>query len=66
MAEYTSYDLIEWNQPFERRRQALPEPAGVEVLIRVTAAGEVMPQKSTFFAPKLPTGLVFRPLEAGG
>jgi uncharacterized protein (DUF1015 family) len=26
----------------------------------VTGAGEVMPQKSTFFYPKLPTGLVFR------
>ncbi len=31
-------------------------------VFRVTAAGEVMPQKSTFFHPKLPTGLVFRPL----
>ncbi len=31
-------------------------------VFRVTAAGEVMPQKSTFFFPKLPTGLVFRTL----
>jgi uncharacterized protein (DUF1015 family) len=30
----------------------------------VTEAGEVLPQKSTFFTPKLPTGLVFRLLEA--
>ena len=29
----------------------------------VTAAGEVLPQKSTFFSPKLPSGLVFRTLE---
>jgi uncharacterized protein (DUF1015 family) len=29
-------------------------------VFRVTAAGDVLPQKSTFFAPKLPTGLVFR------
>jgi len=29
-------------------------------VFRVTAAGEVMPQKSTFFYPKVPTGLVFR------
>ena len=29
----------------------------------VTAAGEVLPQKSTFFFPKLPTGLVFRLFE---
>ena len=31
-----------------------------EDVFRVTEAGEVMPQKSTFFAPKIPTGLVFR------
>jgi hypothetical protein len=31
-------------------------------VFRVTAAGDVLPQKSTFFAPKLPTGLVFRPI----
>lgn len=35
-----------------------------EDVFRVTAAGEVMPQKSTFFHPKLPTGLVFRMLDA--
>ena len=35
-------------------------------VFRVTGAGEVMPQKSTFFYPKIPTGMVFRvhePLE---
>jgi uncharacterized protein (DUF1015 family) len=31
-----------------------------EDVFAVTGAGEVMPQKSTFFYPKLPTGLVFR------
>jgi uncharacterized protein (DUF1015 family) len=35
-----------------------------EDVFRVTEAGEVLPQKSTFFYPKLPTGLVFRALEA--
>jgi uncharacterized protein (DUF1015 family) len=30
----------------------------------VTAAGEVLPQKSTFFLPKLPTGLLFRLMES--
>jgi len=35
-------------------------PLQPEDVFRVTAAGEVMPQKSTFFAPKIPTGLVFR------
>ena len=39
MAEYTSYDLVEWGQPFVKRRHKLPEPAGKEVLVRVTAAG---------------------------
>jgi uncharacterized protein (DUF1015 family) len=36
-----------------------------EDVFRVTEAGEVLPQKSTFFTPKLPTGLVFRLLEDG-
>jgi hypothetical protein len=38
------------------------EPGDV---FRVTGAGETLPQKSTFFFPKLPTGLLFRVLEAG-
>jgi uncharacterized protein (DUF1015 family) len=29
-------------------------------VFRVTKLGEIMPQKSTFFYPKVPTGLVFR------
>jgi uncharacterized protein (DUF1015 family) len=28
----------------------------------VAAAGESMPPKSTYFYPKVPTGLVFNPL----
>ena len=36
---------------------ALPMPDDV---FRVTGSGEVMPQKSTFFYPKVPTGMVFR------
>jgi uncharacterized protein (DUF1015 family) len=39
-------------------------PLEPEDVFRVTAAGEVLPQKSTFFHPKLPTGLLFRLLEA--
>jgi len=31
-----------------------------EDVFRVTGAGELMPQKSTFFYPKIPTGMVFR------
>jgi uncharacterized protein (DUF1015 family) len=40
-------------------------PLTAEDVFRVTSAGEVLPQKSTFFTPKLPSGLVFRPLDAG-
>lgn len=32
-------------------------------VFRVTGAGEVLPQKSTFFTPKLPSGLCFRLLD---
>ena len=39
MKNYTSYDLIEWGKPFEKRQHALPEPTLSEVLVRVTAAG---------------------------
>ena len=35
-------------------------PVQPEDVFRVTAAGDVMPQKSTFYYPKIPTGLVFR------
>jgi uncharacterized protein (DUF1015 family) len=39
-------------------------PLAAEDVFRVTAAGEILPQKSTFFHPKLPSGLVFRLLDA--
>jgi uncharacterized protein (DUF1015 family) len=38
-------------------------PAPVEHVREVPAAGEVMPQKSTYFFPKVLTGLVFNPLD---
>ncbi|MEK7217111.1 MAG: DUF1015 domain-containing protein, partial [Chloroflexota bacterium] len=41
----------------------LVNPTRVDQLIAVAEVGEKMPQKSTFFYPKLPTGLVMRPLE---
>ena len=34
-----------------------------EAITQVAAAGEVMPQKSTYFNPKAPTGLAIGPLE---
>jgi uncharacterized protein (DUF1015 family) len=64
------------------RSGVLPEPAGVTAqlvafahptavqdVVAVCDSGEVMPQKSTFFYPKIPTGLVFhdlRPASAAG
>jgi uncharacterized protein (DUF1015 family) len=38
-------------------------PLRAEDVFRVTAAGATLPQKSTFFYPKLPTGLLFRSLD---
>jgi uncharacterized protein (DUF1015 family) len=41
----------------------LVNPTRVEQVAAVALAGERMPEKSTYFVPKAPTGLVFRPLE---
>jgi uncharacterized protein (DUF1015 family) len=38
------------------------KPTTVEQVLAVSETGEVMPQKSTFFYPKLMTGLLFNPL----
>jgi uncharacterized protein (DUF1015 family) len=40
----------------------LLEPVTVEQVARFVRAGETMPQKSTFFYPKLTSGLLFHPL----
>jgi uncharacterized protein (DUF1015 family) len=37
-------------------------PTPIEAVQAVAAAGESMPPKSTYFFPKVPTGLVFNPL----
>lgn len=39
------------------------KPPKMDDLLAVSAAGEVMPEKSTYFFPKLLTGLVFHPLD---
>jgi uncharacterized protein (DUF1015 family) len=41
----------------------LLDPIPASAITRVARAGEVMPQKSTYFHPKAPTGLVFSPME---
>ena len=40
----------------------LMAPTPIEQVRSVAAAGETMPPKSTYFFPKVPTGLVFNPL----
>ena len=39
------------------------KPTTVEQVQAVSETGEVMPQKSTFFYPKIMTGLIFNPLD---
>jgi uncharacterized protein (DUF1015 family) len=39
-------------------------PTQLEEVRRVADAGQIMPPKSTYFAPKVPTGIVLRPLDA--
>jgi uncharacterized protein (DUF1015 family) len=39
-------------------------PTRLEAVRKVADAGQIMPPKSTFFAPKVPTGVVLRPFDA--
>ncbi len=45
------------------RYAVLVNPVPITRVLDVADSGERMPQKSTFFYPKVPTGLVFNPLE---
>lgn len=47
----------------EAQAAILVRPTRLEQLAAVAGIGEVMPQKSTYFYPKLLTGLVFNPLQ---
>jgi uncharacterized protein (DUF1015 family) len=42
----------------------LMHPLDADALFRTVQAGAVLPQKSTFFAPKIPAGLALRTLDA--
>ena len=44
------------------RYAVLLNPVSARRILAVADAGERMPQKSTFFYPKIPTGLLFNPL----
>jgi uncharacterized protein (DUF1015 family) len=47
----------------EAQAAILVRPTRLDELAAVATAGDVMPQKSTYFYPKLLTGMVFNPLE---
>jgi uncharacterized protein (DUF1015 family) len=47
----------------QRNLAFLLNPTGVEQILTVASAGDRMPEKSTYFAPKVATGLVMYPLE---
>jgi uncharacterized protein (DUF1015 family) len=47
----------------EARAAILVRPTPLEQLAEVSSSRDVMPQKSTYFYPKLLTGMVFNPLE---
>ncbi len=47
----------------EAQAALLVRPTRLDQLAEVASAGDVMPQKSTYFHPKLLTGMVFNPLE---
>ncbi len=53
---------IELVQNGEYDAAFLVAPIPVEQIREVSAAGESMPPKSTYFFPKVPTGLLFNPL----
>jgi uncharacterized protein (DUF1015 family) len=69
-AEDIRHGAVSFPKSAERAAKEVREDAGAMALylnplapddvFRVTEAGERMPQKSTFFSPKVPTGLVFR------
>ncbi len=53
----------EWTRAEPGRLAFLVNSTRVDQVVAVADAGEVMPQKSTFFYPKLATGMVLNPLD---
>ena len=58
-------EAIEYVDAGRYQLALLMNPTRVEQIVAVAEAGDKMPQKSTFFYPKLPVGLVLSPLEDG-
>ena len=63
--EFTEDATVAWRHVEEGDDHVafLVNPTRVEQIIAVADAGEVLPQKATFFYPKLTTGMVLNPLE---
>jgi uncharacterized protein (DUF1015 family) len=64
--ERDTKSAIELVQEGEYDAVFLMAPLPVKRVQEVAAAGESMPPKSTYFYPKVPTGLLFNPLEETG
>ena len=58
-----AHDAVEQVRSGAADLAMLLNPTRVDQVAAVARAGERMPEKSTFFVPKAPTGLVLRPLE---
>jgi uncharacterized protein (DUF1015 family) len=58
-----AHDAVQQVQRGAADVAVLVNPTRVEQVAAVALAGERMPEKSTYFYPKAPTGLVLRPLE---
>jgi len=56
-------ELIKQSHEEPGRLGVIMQPTPLRSVCDVARAGEVMPQKSTFFFPKLATGLVINPLD---
>ena len=56
-------DVLEALRSGRAGTAVLIRPVGIAEIRRTADTGELMPPKSTFFAPKLRTGLVIRPLD---
>ncbi len=59
-------DLIAMTESAPGQLGVLMQPTPLASVMAVSLADEVMPAKSTFFYPKLATGLVINPLAGGG
>lgn len=57
------HEVLDWLHGHTNSTAFLLNPVTIESVMQLADQGERMPQKSTFFHPKLGTGLVFHPLD---